>query len=196
MKHEETWLESMELAIKSLIELYYEVPLEQLEKLTNLCLETFRYGGKIMICGNGGSHADAMHFAEEMTGRYRKDRKPWPVMVLGANPTHLTCVSNDYGFDKVFSREIDAFGREGDLLILLSTSGNSENLMNAYNRALWHGINTFALLGKDGGKLKKEALDHILVPGETSDRIQELHMLILHILVETIERELFPENYK
>jgi len=146
-------------------------------------------GKKILICGNGGSMADAMHFAEELTGRFRMDR-PALAALACADPTHLTCVANDYGFEQVFSRWVEGLGREGDCLIVLSTSGNSANIVRAVDAARARGIETIGLLGRGGGVLLGVCETEIVVPGETSDRIQELHMLILHAWVESIERAL------
>ena len=156
--------------------------------------EIFSSGGKIIIFGNGGSACDALHFAEEFTGRYRKSRKALPVIAI-AEGGHLTCVGNDMGFDQVFSRGVEAFGRTGDLCIGLSTSGNSANVIKAISLANSLGLQTFCLLGKEGGKLKGLAHDEIIIPGHTSDRIQEIHMMILHIIIEMVERTCFPENY-
>ncbi len=151
-------------------------------------------GGKLMICGNGGSACDAMHFAEEFTGRYRDDRRALPVISL-SDPAHITCVGNDYGFENIFSRGVEAYGKEGDLLVVLSTSGNSANIIKAVDQAKQSGISTLALLGKDGGKLKGKCDYEFVIPGTTSDRIQEIHMVVLHIIIEGVERILFPENY-
>lgn len=166
-----------------------------LTKFSNLLVQAYKNGGKIMICGNGGSHCDALHFAEELTGRYRKDRKALGALALG-EASHVTCVSNDYGFQYIFSRGVEALGRPGDTLIGLSTSGNSANVIEAFKSAKAMKIPTIALLGKGGGELAKVADLAIVVPGATSDRIQELHMLMLHTVIETVERELVPENYK
>ena len=133
--------------------------------------------------------ADAMHFAEELTGRFRMDR-PALAALACADPTHLTCVANDYGFEQVFSRWVEGLGREGDCLIVLSTSGNSANIVRAVDAARARGIETIGLLGRGGGVLLGVCETEIVVPGETSDRIQELHMLILHAWVESIERAL------
>ncbi|MBT4762808.1 MAG: D-sedoheptulose 7-phosphate isomerase [Bdellovibrionaceae bacterium] len=160
------------------------------DKLT----ETFKNDGKVFSCGNGGSHCDAMHFAEELTGRYRKDRRPLGALALG-DSSHVTCVSNDYGFEYIFSRQIEGLGRKGDLLIGLSTSGNSKNVINAMISAKKAGIYTVALLGKSGGELKDLADLAIVVPAETSDRIQEIHIKIIHTAIESVERDIFPENY-
>ena len=151
-------------------------------------------GNKIMICGNGGSACDAMHFAEEFTGRYRNNRPALPVMTF-SDPGHLTCVSNDFGFAEVFVRGVEAFAKPGDWLICLSTSGNSENIIKAIDKAKQLGTHSLALLGKDGGRTTDKCDYEFIIPGETADRIQEIHMLILHVIIEGIERILYPENY-
>jgi D-sedoheptulose 7-phosphate isomerase len=163
-------------------------------KLSEMICEAFKNGNKILICGNGGSACDAMHFAEEFTGRYRKNRKALPVLSL-SDPSHITCVANDFGFDQIFSRGVEAFGQPGDIFIGLSTSGNSENIIKAVQKAKTLNMKTVALLGKDGGKLLDKTDLEFMVPAETSDRIQEVHMTILHIVIEGVERILFPENY-
>jgi D-sedoheptulose 7-phosphate isomerase len=169
--------------------------LELCGRFSRLIAETIRGGGNLYACGNGGSHCDAMHFAEEFTGRYRGNRRPVGALALG-DPSHTTCVANDYGFEHVFSRQIEGLGRAGDLLIGFSTSGNSKNLLMAFEAAKKKGIRTAALLGRGGGALKNVADLAIVVPGETADRIQELHIKIVHIAIEAVEREIFPENYK
>jgi D-sedoheptulose 7-phosphate isomerase len=151
-------------------------------------------GNKIMIAGNGGSACDALHFAEEFTGRYRKDRKALPVLTF-SDVGHITCVGNDFGFEQIFARGIEAFGKPNDWFIALSTSGNSVNIIEAIKAAKNLQIHTFALLGKDGGVIAGTCNYEIIAPGKTADRIQELHMTILHILIEGIERILFPNNY-
>jgi len=148
-----------------------------------------REGGKILACGNGGSCADAMHFCEELTGRYRADRPALPAIAC-ADPTHLTCVGNDYGFDAIFSRWVEALGKPGDALIVLSTSGNSPNAINAVDSARRIGLRTVALLGKGGGALAGRCDHEWIAPGATADRVQEIHMLILHALIGRIETEL------
>jgi D-sedoheptulose 7-phosphate isomerase len=170
---------------------------EQLQKcadFSKLLKETLERGGNTFSCGNGGSHCDAMHFAEELTGRYRKERKPLGALALG-DPSHLSCVANDYGFEHVFSRQLAGLGRKGDLLVGLSTSGNSPNVCLALETAKKIGMKTVALLGRDGGKMKTLADLSIVVPASTSDRIQEMHIKIIHIAIEACEREMFPENY-
>lgn len=169
--------------------------LELCSRFSQVLVEIVGGGGNIFTCGNGGSHCDAMHFAEELTGRYRKNRRPLGALALG-DPSHVTCTANDYGFEYIFVRQLEGLGRKGDLLIGLSTSGNSKNVILAFEAAKKMGIKTVALLGRDGGTLKNMADVAILVPGTTADRIQELHIKLVHIVIETLERELFPENYK
>jgi D-sedoheptulose 7-phosphate isomerase len=168
--------------------------LAQIEIIADLITECFKREGKVLICGNGGSGCDAQHFTEEFTGRFRKDRRPLPVIAL-MDPAHITCVANDFGYDAVFSRSVVALGRKGDILIGLSTSGNSANVKEAILKANEIGMTTIALLGRDGGQTKGLSNHEILVPGLYSDRIQEVHMFVLHILVELVERRLFPELY-
>ena len=163
--------------------------LDACERFGEMLSETYRRGGKAMAAGNGGSMADALHFAEELTGRFRAERRPLPAMALGES-THLTCVSNDYGFDHVFSRMVEAFGGEGDVLILLSTSGNSKNLVLAAEAAKAKGVKVVGMLGRGGGALAPLCDLVVMAPGETSDRIQEVHMLVLHVVIESVEREL------
>ncbi|MCM8527983.1 MAG: SIS domain-containing protein [Lentisphaeraceae bacterium] len=168
--------------------------IDKVEELSKLMASRFDKGHKVIIFGNGGSACDAAHFAEEFTGRYRKDRKALPVITVN-DAGHLTCVSNDYGFKEVFRRTVQAFCTESDIVIGLSTSGNSENVILAMEEAKKRGAVTVALIGKDGGKMKDCYDFQWVIPGETSDRIQEIHMLILHIIIEGVERILFPENY-
>jgi D-sedoheptulose 7-phosphate isomerase len=160
--------------------------LERLAKAGEALQRCYATGNKVIICGNGGSLCDASHFAEELTGRFRDDRPPLPAIAV-SEPGHLTCTANDYGFDQVFARSVKALGKPGDVVILLSTSGNSPNCVVAAETASQMGLTTIALLGKGGGTLASKCTHAIVVPGSTSDRIQELHMLILHIWVETIE---------
>jgi D-sedoheptulose 7-phosphate isomerase len=160
-----------------------------------LIAECFQRNNKVIIAGNGGSACDAMHFAEEFTGKFRDDRKPLPVIGL-TDPAHITACANDFGFEFVFARSIEAFGQKGDIFIGLSTSGNSPNIIKAMESSQKKGLKTIALLGRDGGKLLGQADYEFIVPAKTSDRAQEVHMTILHIIIEGVERQLFPENYK
>lgn len=148
--------------------------------------DSMRRGGKVLACGNGGSLADAAHFAEELTGRFRNDRAPLPAIAL-TDPMHLTCVANDYGFEEVFSRMVVALGKPGDVLLLLSTSGNSENLIRAARAAKEQEVRVAGFLGRGGGHVAPLCDWALVFPGETSDRIQELHMLCLHAMIEGIE---------
>lgn len=168
--------------------------IEKCSRFSQLLIEAYRNRQNVFSCGNGGSHCDSMHFAEELTGRYRKERRPLGALALG-DASHVTCVANDYGFEHIFVRQLEGLGRTGDVLIGLSTSGNSPNVIKAVEYAKKSGIKTIALLGKGGGKLKDLADLAIVVPAETSDRIQEVHIKLIHIVIETVERALFPENY-
>lgn len=165
------------------------------EKIAKDLAEIFTKGNKVLICGNGGSNCDALHFAEEFTGRFRKERRALPAIAISES-SHITCVGNDYGFDYIFSKGVEAYGKEGDMFIGISTSGNSGNVIKAVELAKSMGMKTVGLLGKDGGKLKGMCDYEFIIPGETSDRIQEIHMMILHIIIEGVERIMFPENYK
>ena len=167
--------------------------INKITEMAEIIQSIFEVRGRVFVCGNGGSMCDAMHFAEEWTGRFRKDREPMPVIALG-EPSHLTCVANDFGFESVFSRLIQALGHYGDLLIVISTSGNSENVIRAAQVARNQGVTVFGMLGKDGGKLKSECDYHLIAPGTTSDRIQEIHMLVLHVLIEAVEQKMFPND--
>lgn len=195
MSQKQVWIDSLKEA-QSTLQAFLADPaqIERCEQFSNLLIETFRNGGKAFSCGNGGSHCDAMHFAEEFTGRYRKDRRPLGALALG-DSSHITCVANDFGFDHIFSRQLEGLARRGDVLIGISTSGNSKNVIRAFESARAMGVRTAALLGRDGGALKAMADVSIVIPGQTSDRIQEMHIKILHTVIETVERELFPENY-
>lgn len=169
--------------------------LKKTEAVGRKLAEIFRSKGKVIICGNGGSATDAMHFAEEFTGRFRDDRKALPAIAL-SDSSHITCVGNDYGFNEIFARGVEAYALPGDMVIGLSTSGNSPNIIRALEQAQEIGCTTVALLGKDGGKLQGKCDYEFVIPGKTSDRVQEIHMTILHILIEVVERVMFPENYK
>ncbi len=156
--------------------------------------DVFEQEQRIFTCGNGGSLCDAVHFAEECTGKFRSDRKPLPAIALG-DAGHITCTANDFGFAEIFARPLSALGHPGDLLIVLSTSGNSENVVRAAVVAKSRGMQVFGLLGGDGGGLKQHCDICLIAPGNTADRIQEIHIKVLHILIEHVERLMFPENY-
>lgn len=161
-----------------------------IQKAGVLIAESFKQGGKVLSCGNGGSHCDAMHFAEELTGRYRENRVPFPAIAI-SDPSHLSCVSNDFGYEYVFSRYVEAVGQKGDVLFGLSTSGNSKNILNAITVAKAKGMKVIALTGKDGGKMAGLADVEIRVPHfGYADRIQEVHIKVIHILMMLIEFEM------
>ena len=161
-----------------------------IEAAATLIADSFRQQGKVLSCGNGGSHCDAMHFAEELTGRYRENRPGYAGIAI-SDPSHLSCVSNDFGYEYVFSRYVEAVGREGDVLLGISTSGNSGNIIRAIEAAKSKGIKTIALTGKDGGKMAGLADVEIRVPHfGYADRIQEVHIKIIHLLIQLIEKEM------
>jgi D-sedoheptulose 7-phosphate isomerase len=163
---------------------------DKIEQASNLIASSIQSGGKVISCGNGGSHCDAMHFAEELTGRYREDRKALPAICI-SDPSHITCVANDYGFEFIFSRYIEALGNKGDVLVAISTSGNSENIILAAQSAKNRGMKVIALSGKDGGKLSSYADVEIRVAHQGfADRIQEVHIKIIHILILLIEKQI------
>ncbi len=167
---------------------------ESFDLSVQILIRAFTKRRPVLSCGNGGSTCDAMHFAEEFTGRYRKDRAALPAMAI-ADPSHLTCVSNDYGFKHVFSRTVDAFGQEDGALLAISTSGNSENVVEAARVARKRKMSIIGLTGKGGGHLASLCDVCFIAPGANADRIQELHIKIIHTLIEGVERELFPNNY-
>jgi len=166
---------------------------EVIEETGLLAAKVFRAGGKVLLCGNGGSAADAQHIAAELVVRLtaKLDRDALPVMALNTNTSTLTACGNDYGFNRIFSRQVEAFGKKGDLLIGISTSGNSPNVIIALDTAKSRGLHTVGLLGGSGGKMKGLADIDVIVPHNDTARIQEGHITIGHILCEIIERELF-----
>lgn len=167
-----------------------------IEGVSSLLADVFTSGGKVLIAGNGGSLCDATHFAEELTGYFREDRPALPALAL-ADPGHITCVGNDAGFNEIFARGIEAYGKRGDLFFALTTSGNSPNIVRAVEQAKEQGLYTAALLGKGGGKLKGCCDHELIIEGiKTSDRIQEAHMTAIHIIIEMVEGLLgFTPNF-
>jgi D-sedoheptulose 7-phosphate isomerase len=159
-----------------------------IEDAARLMASTLNSGGKIISCGNGGSLCDAMHFAEELSGRFRQDRKGLAALAI-ADPAHITCVGNDYGFDYIFSRFVEAVGKPGDVLLAISTSGNSANVLHAAEAARAAGMKVIALTGKDGGKLAYLADVEIRAPYTPfADRAQEIHIKVIHCLIESVEQ--------
>jgi D-sedoheptulose 7-phosphate isomerase len=182
---------SLNESMKALEQLKTPSSLRWIEEVSLEIAKTYLNEGKVLIAGNGGSLCDAMHFAEELTGYFRKDRPALPAIAL-ADPGHITCVGNDTHFNFIFSRSIEALGKPLDLFIALSTSGNSKNILEAIKAAKKLNIKTVALLGKEGGAIKGLADFELIIEGvKTSDRIQEAHMTLLHILVELVEEHLF-----
>jgi D-sedoheptulose 7-phosphate isomerase len=162
----------------------------KIEEASIAIASSIKGGGKVISCGNGGSHCDAMHFAEELTGKYREPRKAIPAICI-SDPSHISCVSNDYGYEFVFSRYLEALGNKGDVLLGISTSGNSANIIRAAQTAKEKGMKVIILSGKDGGKLAPLADIELRVPHfGYADRIQEIHIKIIHILMLLIEKQL------
>jgi D-sedoheptulose 7-phosphate isomerase len=171
-----------------------EQNIKMIEQSVQIFVDSFKNKGRVFSCGNGGSMCDSLHFAEELTGRYRKDRAPLPATGI-SEAGHITCIANDFGFDYIFSRFIEAWGQSGDTLLAISTSGNSANVIKAVEVAKSKGMKVVGLLGKDGGKLKSMVDVALIVPCPITDRVQEVHIKCIHIFIEGIERQLFPENY-
>ena len=172
-----------------------DVKLGRISDAAQIMSQCLASKGRIFSCGNGGSMCDAMHFAEELTGRFRKDRPAYAALAI-ADSSHLSCVGNDYGYDFVFSRYLEAHGRAGDVLLASSTSGTSKNIVKAVETAKASGIKVVALTGHDVCRLSELSDIHVATPaGKFSDRVQELHIKVIHILIELIERTLAPNNY-
>lgn len=163
----------------------------EIEKCVKMIVEAFRKNKKVLLAGNGGSASQAQHIAAEFVGRYKMERRALPSIALTTDTSILTAVSNDYSFDNVFSRQIEALGNEGDIFISLSTSGNSKNLVNAVNEARKKKMEIIGLYGKDGGLLKGTSDIEIIVPSKNTPRIQEAHLMILHIVCELVDEGLF-----
>ena len=168
--------------------------LQTIEQVAQTMIETLKRGNAVFWCGNGGSAADAQHLAAELSGRFYYDRQPLPSEALHCNTSYLTAVANDYGYELVYSRLIAGLGKKGDLLVGLSTSGNSQNILNAFEKAKELGITTVAMTGETGGKMASKADFLINIPSTDTPRIQESHITIGHILCEIIEATLFPKS--
>lgn len=149
-------------------------------------------GGKLLTCGNGGSAADALHLAEELVGRYHLERRALPALCLNADPTAITCICNDYGYENVFSRGVEALGRRGDILVGFTTSGNSRNVIAAFQAAAKAGVSTILLAGRDGGNARGLCDHEIIIPSHHTARIQEVHTLVLHQWLEAIDATAWP----
>ena len=166
-----------------------EPQLSLIESTGALIVDRLKREKTIFACGNGGSATDSMHLCEELVGRYRDNRRPLPAVSLNTDSSVLTCIGNDYGFDAIFSRQIEAFGKEDDILVGFSTSGNSENIALAFKKARAKGVTTILLSGKDGGKIKAIADHSIIIPSDNTARIQEIHTFILHAWLELVENQ-------
>ena len=177
----EQWQEAQEV-LKNLQPL-----LSQIENINSLTANTLKQGHTLYSCGNGGSAADALHFAEEFTGRYRSNRKPLPAVSLVADPTALTCIANDFGYDAIFSRPLEALAKKDDLLFAFSTSGNSPNILKVLESAKNKGVKTILLSGQNGGKARSICDHTLLVPSLNTARIQEIHGLLIHMILEAVE---------
>lgn len=160
------------------------------EALAYEIVSTLKTGHKIVICGNGGSASDALHFAGEIVGRFQKERTAWPAVVLNSDVASMTAIANDYGYDEVFARQAQGHCNPGDILIGISTSGNSENVLKAVGAAKSKGCKTGALLGKDGGRIKDIADYSVIIPCSVTARVQECHILLIHIICEIVEEML------
>lgn len=169
--------------------------LRAIEAAARLLVDTLGRRGRVFSCGNGGSMCDAMHFAEELTGRYRRDRPALPAIAI-ADASHISCVGNDFGYEHVFSRYLEAHARPGDCLVALTTSGSSRNVLRAAELARSAGVAVIGLTGRADAALASLCTIHICTPGGAfADRVQELHIKVLHILIELVERELYPASY-
>ena len=165
------------------------------ERLADAAEATLRSGGTIFSCGNGGSMSDAMHFAEEWTGRFRKDRAALPALAF-SDPSQITCIANDFGYESVFARMLEAYAKPGDLLLAISTSGSSPNVLRACEAARRRQVAVAGLLGRGGGPMRALCDVAVVVPlATTSDRIQEIHIKVIHAVIEAVERRMFPGNY-
>lgn len=167
----------------------FAAQLPTIERTGHMIVQRLRKGKTVFACGNGGSATDSMHLCEELVGRYRGNRRPLPAVSLNTDTSVLTCIANDYGYDEIFSRQIEALGKSDDILVGFSTSGNSENVALAFEAAKKNGVTTILLSGKDGGKIKALADYSIIVEHENTARIQELHTFILHAWLELVEVE-------
>ena len=193
LQHIKDNLKEAHEALSSLME--NEEALKQVEKAGVLLAECFKNKGHVYSCGNGGSMCDAMHFAEELSGRFRKDRPALGAIAMG-DGAHITCSGNDFGFDYIFSRFVEAQGRSGDVLVGISTSGRSKNVIEAAKKAKELGLKVIILTGKPDSELGKLADVEICTPGgKFADRVQELHIKVIHILIELVERQMFNQQY-
>jgi D-sedoheptulose 7-phosphate isomerase len=158
-----------------------------IERIGRAVRDCFVRGGFVYTCGNGGSAAEAMHLSEELIGKYKHARRPYPAVCLNADPTAITCIANDYGYEQVFARQIEALGRKGDVLVGFSTSGESPNVLRAFEAARQHGVVTIGMLGKTGGKCAAVSDLALVVDHQATEIIQECHQVVLHLVLEAVE---------
>ena len=162
-----------------------------IENITNTILNAFKSDNKLLLCGNGGSAADAQHIAAELSGRFEIDRKPLNAEALHVNSSFVTAVANDYGYEEIYSRMVEAIGKNGDILLALSTSGNSKNIIRAIEKANSMGLITIGFSGKDGGAMQNLCKYNLIIPSDNTARIQEAHILVGHIICKLIEQKMF-----
>jgi D-sedoheptulose 7-phosphate isomerase len=184
--------DSLEASARAKLDLL-ELAGARIAEAGQLLASRLRAGGRVLACGNGGSAADAQHLAAELAGRFDRERPALPALALTANSSDLTAIGNDYGFDRVFARLVEAHGRPGDVLVAISTSGNSPNVLAAVECARAAGLASIALVGKGGGRLAGLADVAIVVPSDVTARVQECHIAAIHVLCELVDAELFPE---
>ena len=161
-----------------------------IEEICSLSLKTIQNGNTILLCGNGGSASDSIHISSELVGKFEKNRKAVPSISLSSNISNLTAIANDFGFKHIFSRQVEAIGKKGDLLIAISTSGNSQNILNAINSAKLNGLNVVAMTGEDGGKINEIDCITLKAPNSNVARVQEMHILVGHIISKYIEENI------
>lgn len=190
----ESSLREAQVALENLVQ--NKESMQDIAKAADLIIHAFRGNSRVFSCGNGGSMCDAMHFAEELTGRYRLDRPALPASAI-SDASHMSCVGNDLGYEQVFSRYIEAHGRSGDCLLAITTSGTSKNVVRAAKAAKASNMKVICLTGRRNPELEALSDVYVCTPGgKFADRVQELHIKVLHILIELIERHFFPQNYE
>jgi D-sedoheptulose 7-phosphate isomerase len=182
-----TMIETEFEAHRQTIDAVIERLVPDVEKASQIAIETLKNGNKILLCGNGGSAADAQHIAAELTGRYKSERRGLPGIALTTDSSALTAISNDYGYDRVFERQVEALANKGDLLICISTSGNSSNILSALKTAKALGCRTIGMSGRDGGTMNEACDLNIVVPSNDTPRIQEMHILIGHTICQAVD---------
>jgi D-sedoheptulose 7-phosphate isomerase len=187
---EPSLIEEIQQQIDASIAAKRSIPVSELVEAIDAVVDAYRSGNKVLLAGNGGSAADAQHIAAELVGRYLRERKPLPAIALSVNTSSLTAIGNDYGYAMVFVRQLEAFARPGDVFIAISTSGQSENVIRAMNKAREMGVKTIGFTGRDGGKMKDLSDIHLCVPSSETPRIQECHILMGHILCDVTEQRL------